>query len=127
MFQLYLCLELLSPQTVSSHYMPSLLHIPEMMMNVTTTLQPTAKYSTLIFLLFSTPLLLMFFSTIPLPPPTFVCAHSSKLPFPLLFTIVFQLHSLHSYYCELQNFKNVHNFQKQIQTTFEGYPIFFHP
>jgi hypothetical protein len=107
--------------------MPSLLHIPEMMMNVTTTLQLTAEYSTLLFLLFSTPLLLMLFSIIPFPPPTFVYAHSSKLPFPLLFTIVFQLHSLHSYCYELQNFKNAHNFQQQTQTTFEGYPVFSHP
>jgi hypothetical protein len=61
--------------------------------------------------LFSTSLLL-FFSTIPLPPPTFIHAHSSMLPFPLLFTIVFQSHSLHSYCYELQNFENTHNFQQ---------------
>jgi hypothetical protein len=64
------------------------------MMNAAVTLQPT-EYSTFLFsLLFSTPLLLMFVSTIMLPPPTFVHAHSFKLPFPLLFVVVFQLHSL---------------------------------
>ncbi len=101
MFQLYLCLELLFTQIVSSHYMPSLLHIPNMM-NATTTLQLIAEYSTFFFsLLFSTPLLLLFISTIMLPPLAFVYAHSSDLPFPLLFVVVFQLHFLHSYYCEL--------------------------
>ncbi len=108
-----LCLELLSVQIVSFHYMFSLLHIPKMMMmmNATMTFQPTTKYSTcLLSLLFSTPLLLLFFSTIPLPPLAFVCVHSSTLPFPLLFFVVFQWHFLHSCYCELQNFKNVHNF-----------------
>ncbi len=64
MFQVYLCLELSSTQTVYSHYIPSFLHISKMMMNVMTTLQPTAKYSTFLSLLFSTPLLLLFFSTI---------------------------------------------------------------
>jgi hypothetical protein len=58
-----------------------------------------AEYSTFLSLLFSTHLLLLFLS-IPLPPLAFVCAHSSTLPFPLLFAIVFQLHSLHSYCCE---------------------------
>ncbi len=76
--------------------MPSLLHILKMMMNVVATLQPIAEYSTLFSLLSSTPLLLMFFSIIPLPLPTFICAHSFALPFPLLFTIVFQLHYSHS-------------------------------
>ncbi len=121
MFQLYLCLQLSSTQTVSSHYTPSLLHIPKMMMNVMTTLQPIAKYSTFLSLLFSTPLLLLFFSTILLPPLAFVCAHSSALPFPLLFIIVFQLHS---YGYEFQNLKNVQNFQQQTQTSFDGYPVF---
>jgi hypothetical protein len=124
MFQLYLYFELSFAQIVFSHYTPSLLHIPKMMMNVVVTLQPTAKYSTFFSMFFSTPLQLLFFSTIPLPPPIFVCAHSSVLPFPLLFIIVFQLHSLHSYYCEFQNFKNAHNFQQQMQTAFDGYPIF---
>jgi hypothetical protein len=51
-----------------------------MMMNVAMTLQPTAKYSThLHILLFSTPLLLLFFSIIP--PFIFVYVHSSMLPF----------------------------------------------
>jgi len=128
MFQLYLCLQLSSTHIISSHYMPSLLHIPKMMMNVMATLQPVAKYSTLIFfLLFSTPLLLLFFSTIPLPPPTFICVHSSTLPFPLLFAIVFQLHFPHSYCGELQNFKNVHNFQQQTQIVFDGYPVSSRP
>ncbi len=126
MFQLYLCLELSSTQIVSSHYMSSFLHIPKMM-NAMMTLQPIAKYLTFIFLLFSTPLLLLMFSTIPLPPPTFICTHSSALPFPWLFTIVFQLHSLQSYCCEFQNFKNAHNFQQQMQIAFKCYPIFFHP
>ncbi len=111
MFQLYLCLELFYAQTVSFHYMPSLLHIPKMMMYATMTLQPTIEYSTLLLsLFFSTPLLLLFFSTILLPLPSFVCVHSTTLPFPLLFVVGFQLHSLHSYCCEFQNFKNAHNF-----------------
>jgi hypothetical protein len=33
--------------------------------------------------------------------------------FSLLFVIVFQLHSLHPYYCEFQNLENVHNFQQK--------------
>jgi hypothetical protein len=37
-FQLHLCLELLSTQIVFSHYMLSILDIPKMMMNATTTL-----------------------------------------------------------------------------------------
>ncbi len=111
MFQLYLFLELSFMQIVFSHYTPSLLHISKMMMNTTTTLQPTTKYSTLLlYLFFSTPFILIFFSTI-LFPPSFVCAHSFALPFPLLFSIVFELHSLHSYCCEFQNFEHVHNFQ----------------
>jgi hypothetical protein len=74
-------------------------------------LQPTTKYSThLHVLIVSTPLLFLFFSTILLPPPTFVYAHSYVLPFPLFFFVVSQLHSLHSWCCELQNFKNTHNF-----------------
>jgi hypothetical protein len=64
------------------------------------------KYSTcLLFMFFSIVLLLLFFSTILLLPPTFVCGHSSALPLPLLFSIVFQLHSLHSCCYELQNLK----------------------
>jgi hypothetical protein len=75
------------------------------------TLQPMVEYSTLLIsLLFSTPLLLFFFSIIPLPPPTFACVHSYVLPFPLLFAIIFQLHSLHSYCCEFQKLKNTHKF-----------------
>jgi len=71
------------------------------------TLQPMVEYSTfLISLFFSTPFLLFFFSIILLPPPAFACVHSHVLPFPLLFAIIFQLHSLHSYCCEFQNFKN---------------------
>jgi hypothetical protein len=66
-------------------------------------LQPIVEYLTfLLSLLFSTPFLLLFFSTILLPPTAFICAHSFTLPFPLLFVVVFQLHSLHSYYCEFQ-------------------------
>jgi hypothetical protein len=68
-------------------------------------------FNSLLSLLFSTFLQLLFLSTIPLLPPAFVCAHSSTLPFPLLFPIVFQLHSLHSCCYEFQNFKNAHNFQ----------------
>ncbi len=82
MCQSYLYHELSSTQIVSFHYTPSLLHIPKMMMNVAMTLQPTAKYSThLHILLFSTPLLLLFFSIISLPPFIFVYVHSSMLPF----------------------------------------------
>ncbi len=82
MFQLYLCLELSSTQTVSSHYTPSFLHILKMMMNAMVTLQSTIEYSTLLlYFLFSTPFLLMFFSTILFPPPSFVCVQSSLLPF----------------------------------------------
>jgi hypothetical protein len=82
--------------------------------------------------LFSTLLLLMFFSTILLPPLAFVCAQSSMLPFPLLFIVVFQMHSLQSYYvlslcCELKNFENTHNFQQQMQIVFYGYLIFSYP
>ncbi len=76
-------------QIVSSHYMPCLLHIPKMMMNAMVTLQPMAEYSTILSLLFSTPLLLMFFSIILLMIPTFICAHCFVLPFPLLFVVVF--------------------------------------
>jgi len=74
-----------------------------MMMDATATSQPMTEYLTL--------LLSLLFSTILLPPPTFICAHSFALPFPLLFVVVFQLHSLHSYYYEFQNFENAHNFQ----------------
>jgi hypothetical protein len=62
---------------------------PNMIMNVMVTLYPMAKYSTHIrAFLFSTPLLLLFFSTILLPPLASVYVHSSMLPFPLLFCIV---------------------------------------
>ncbi len=54
--------------------------------------------------------LLLFFSIILLPPPTFVCVHSFALPFLLLFVIILQLHSLHLHCYELQNFENAHNF-----------------
>jgi hypothetical protein len=89
MHLLHLYHELSFVQIISSHYTPFFLHIPKMMMNAAMTLQPMAKY--LIHahaLLFSIPHLLMFFSRIPLPPPTFVCAHSSMLPFPLIFFVV---------------------------------------
>jgi hypothetical protein len=86
-----------------------------MMMNAMTTFEPTIKYSTFLSLLFSTILLLPF---------AFVCAHSSALPFPLLFIAVFQLHS---YYYELQNFKIVHNFQQQKQIAFDDYLVFTCP
>ncbi len=128
MFQLCLCFQLSSTQFVSFHYMPSLLHLLKMMMNAVTTLQPMDKYSTFLFsLLFSTPLLLLFFSTIHLPPLAFFYVHFSMFPFPLLFFIVFQLHTLHSYCCEFQKFKNTHNFHQQMQTAFNGYPIFSCP
>ncbi len=105
---------------------PSLLHILKMMMNAVATLQPMVEYSTfLLFLFFSTLHLFLFFLTISLPPPTFVCVHSFVFPFPLLFIVVFQLHSLHSFRCKLQNLKNAHNFQQQTQTPFDNYPIFF--
>jgi hypothetical protein len=45
----------------------------------------------------------------------------------LLFVLVFQLHFLHSYCCEVQNFENVHNFQQQMQTIFYGYFVFSCP
>jgi hypothetical protein len=98
-----------------------------MVMNAAVTLQLTAKYSTLLSLLFSTTLLLLFFSIILLPPLAFVYALSSTLHFPLLFVIVFQLHYLHSNYCEFQNFKSAHNFQQQTQIAFDDYPIFSCP
>jgi hypothetical protein len=97
----------------SSHYMFLLLHIPKMMMNATMTLQPTIEHSThLHALLVSTPLLLLFFLAIMLPPLAFVCSHSFALPFPLLLSVVSQLHSLHSCCYELKDFKNTHNFQQ---------------
>jgi len=80
-------------QTISSHYTPSRLHILKMMMNATTTLQPTVEYSTFLFLLFSIHILLLFFSTISLPLLTFVYVHSSVFPFPLLLFVMFQWHS----------------------------------
>jgi hypothetical protein len=79
------------------------------------------------FLLFSIPLLFLFFWTILFPFATFVYAHSSTLPFPLLFFVVFQWHSLHPCYYEFQNFNNAHDFQQQMQTTFDSYSIFFCP
>ncbi len=108
MFQLYLCFELSFVQTISFHYMFSFLHIPKMMMNVVTTSELTAKYSTfLFFLLFSIRYLLLFFSRILLPHVAFIYVHSFTFPFPLLFTISLQLHFIHSYYYEFQNFKNI--------------------
>jgi hypothetical protein len=102
MFQFYIYHELSFAQIASSHYTFFLLYIVKMMMNVMVTSQPMAEYSTrYLFLLFSNVLLLLFL----LPPPTFICAHSSALPFPFLFSIVFQLHSLHSCCYELQNLK----------------------
>jgi hypothetical protein len=80
MCQSHLYHELLFAQIVSSRYTPSLLHIPKMMMNVVTTSQPTTKYSTHLHALpFSTPLLLLLFSTILLPPPTFVYCRNPTL------------------------------------------------
>jgi hypothetical protein len=71
------------------------------------------EYSThLLSLFFSTPLLLLFFSIILLPPPTFICVHSSMFPSLLLFSIIFQCHYLYSCFYELQNLKNAHNFQQ---------------
>ncbi len=127
MFQLYLCLQLPFVQIVSSHYTLSFLHIPKMMMNAMTTLEPMVKYSTLFFMFFSTPLLLLFFSIISFPFFSFVCVHSFALPFPLLFIIVVKLHCLDPYCYEFQNFENAHNFQQQTQTNFDGYPIFSRP
>jgi hypothetical protein len=79
-----------------------LLHIQKMMINATITLQPTIEYSTCLHVLFfSTLLILLFFSTISLPPVVFIYIHSYALPFPLLVSMVFQSHSLHSCCCEL--------------------------
>jgi hypothetical protein len=95
-----------------------------MMKNVVVTLKPMVEYSTFLHtLLFAIPILFLFFSTILLPPIS-VYAHSFALSFPLLFSIVYQLHSLHSYFCEFQNFKNAHNFRQQTKTTFEDYFFF---
>jgi hypothetical protein len=127
MFQLHLFLELSFTQIVFSHYTPSLLHISKMMMNTTTTLQPIAKYSTLLSLFFSTPFILMFFSTILLHPPTFICAHSFVLPFSFTIFYSFSIALFTLICCELQNFEHVHNFQQQTQTTFDNYPILFRP
>ncbi len=95
MFQFYIHCELSFVQIVSSHCTLFLLHILEMMMNVTMTLQQTTKYSTFHVLLFVTPLFLIFSSTILLPPLVFIYVHSFMFPFPLLFSIVSQSHSLH--------------------------------
>jgi hypothetical protein len=79
-------------QTVSSHYMLSLLHILKMLMNATATLQPTVEYLTLFFsMFFSIPLLLLFFSTIPLPPLAFVYVHFSTFPFSLAIRCSFSI------------------------------------
>jgi hypothetical protein len=68
-----------------------------MMMSATLTLQPMAKYSPhLHVLLFSTFILFVFSSTIPLPPPASICVYFFMLPFPLLFFVVFQSHFLHA-------------------------------
>ncbi len=77
------------------------------------------------FLFFSILLLFILFLTISVLPPTFICAHPFEFPFPSLFIVIFQLHFLHSYCCELQNFENTQNFQQQTQIDFENYPIFF--
>jgi hypothetical protein len=46
-------------------------------------------------------------------------------PLSLLFVIISQSHFLHSCFCDLQNFKNAHNFRQETKTIFEGYTIFF--
>jgi hypothetical protein len=77
------------------------------------TLQPMAKYSALLHaLLFVTPLVCVcvFFLTIMFPLPISIYVHSSRLPFPLLFSIVFESHFQHSCFYGLHNFKNAHNF-----------------
>lgn len=51
--------------------------------------------------------------------------HFFMLPFPLLFVVV-QLHSLHSYCYEFQNFENA-QLPTIAQTPFNGYPNFSHP
>jgi hypothetical protein len=82
-------------------------------------------YSTcLLFVLFSTIFLFMFFSTILLPPPAFVCVHSSMLPF--TFVIICSLSIALSILMLLwtPNFKHAHNFQQQTQITFDNYPFF---
>ncbi len=126
MFQSNLYHELSFAQIISSHYMPSLMHIPKMMMNVVTTLQPMVEYSThLHVLFFSTPLMLMFFSIIPLPLLAYVCIHSYVLPFPLLFFVVmnciFYIHVVVNSKLQKQSqppTTNKNNFQWQ--------PRFFH-
>ncbi len=45
--------------------------------------------------------------------------------FPLLFVTISQSHFLHSCFCDLQNFKNAHNFRQETKTIFYGYTIFF--
>ncbi len=50
--------------------------------------------------------------------------HSFVLPFPLLFSIIFQWHFLHSCCYELQNFENAYNFQQQTQFAYDNYPFF---
>jgi hypothetical protein len=90
------------------------------------TLQPTAKYATFLFLLFSTSLLLLLFSIILLPPLAFVYAHS-------LLCASFSLAILHSvsitlFACILLWTSKLWKCA-QLPTTninyFQRYPIFF--
>ncbi len=120
MFHLGIHHKLSSPQIASSHCMFCLLCTLKMMVNVATTSQPTIAYSTLQhILLLSTPLLLLLFSINMLPLLIFIYAHSSALHFPLLLSTIFQLHSLHSCFYELEFQKcsqllitNENNFQQ---------------
>jgi hypothetical protein len=68
--------------------------------------------------------LLLFFSTIPFTPLTSIYVHYAMLPFPLLFSMVLKLHSLHSCYYELHKFENAQNFQQQTKIAFDNYFIF---
>ncbi len=96
MFQICIYFELLYAQIASPHCTFCLLHPMKMMVNVVLTLLPMVECFTFQHsLLFSTLLLFIYFSTIPLPLLISVCAHSFALPFPLLLFAIFQLRYLY--------------------------------
>ncbi len=103
---LYIYLELSYVHIASSQCTFCLLHTLKMMVNMGATLLPMAKCSALQHTLLFSTLLPFFFSTVLLPPPIFVCAHSFVLPSPLLFFIISLSCFPHSCFCEFQNFEN---------------------
>jgi hypothetical protein len=79
---------------------------------------PLPSFQHFLFLIFSTLLLSFFF---------FICVQVSVFPFPSLFSTIFLLRFLHSFFFEHYNFEKTHDFLQQMKMTCDSYLVYFRP